>query len=71
MRRNVLFAKTEHGASISGRLFTIIQTARANGLVVHKYIEYVLEKINKVPVEELLPWSGKLPQELSIKRYIK
>lgn len=71
MRRNVLFAKTEHGASISGRLFTIIQTARANGLVVDKYIEYVLEKINKVPVEELLPWSGKLPQELSIKRYIK
>ena len=71
MRRNVLFAKTEQGASISGRIFTIVQTARANGLVVDKYIEYVLENINKVPVEDLLPWSNKLPKELSVKQYIK
>jgi len=71
MRRNVLFAKTENGASISGRIFTLVQTAKANALVVEKYIEYALENINKVPVENLLPWSEKLPQELSIKQYIK
>lgn len=71
MRRNVLFAKSENGASISGRIFTIVQTAKANALVVDKYLEYVLENINKVPVEDLLPWSEKLPKELSIKQYIK
>ena len=71
MRRNVLFAKTEQGASISGRIFTIVQTARANGLVVDKYIEYVLENINKVPIDDLLPWSNILPKELSVKQYIK
>lgn len=71
MRRNVLFAKTEKGASISGRLFTIVQTAKANGLIVDKYIEYVLEKITKAPIEDLLPWSEKLPKELSIKQFIK
>ena len=71
MRRNVLFAKTEKGASISGRLFTIIQTAKANMLVVDKYIEYVLENINKIPIDDLLPWAENLPQELSIKTYIK
>lgn len=71
MRRNVLFAKTEKGASISGRIFTIVQTAKANALVVDKYLEYVLENINKVPIEDLLPWSEKLPKELSIKQYIK
>lgn len=71
MRRNVLFAKTENGASISGRIFTIVQTAKANALVVDKYLEYALENINKVPVEDLLPWSEKLPKELSIKQYIK
>jgi len=71
MRRNVLFAKTENGASISGRIFTIVQTAKANALVVDKYLEYALENINKVPVENLLPWSEKLPKELSIKQYIK
>ena len=39
MRRNVLFAKTEKGASIAGRIFTIVQTAKANALVVDKYLE--------------------------------
>ena len=71
MRRNVLFAKTENGASISGRIFTIVQTAKANGLIVDKYIEYVLENITKAPIENLLPWSEKLPKELSIKQFIK
>ena len=71
MRRNVLFAKSEKGASISGRLFTIIQTAKANALVVDKYLEYVIEHMNKVPTEDLLPWSEKLPKELSIKQYLR
>lgn len=71
MRRNVLFAKTEKGASISGRIFTVVQTAKANALIVDKYLEYVLENINKVPIEDLLPWSENLPKELSIKQYIK
>ena len=71
MRRNVLFAKSEKGASVSGRIFTIVQTAKANALVVDKYLEYTLENINKVPIEGLLPWSEKLPKELSIKQYIK
>ena len=71
MRRNVLSAKTEKGASISGRIFTIVQTAKANALVVDKYLEYVLGNINKVPIQDLLPWSEKLPKELSIKQYIK
>ena len=71
MRRDVLFAKTENGASISGKIFTIVQTAKANALVVDKYLEYALENINKVPVEDLLPWSEKLPKKLSIKQFIK
>lgn len=70
MRRNVLFAKSENGASISGRLFTIIQTAKANALVVDKYLEYVIDNISKIPIDDLLPWSEKLPSYLSIKQYI-
>lgn len=70
MRRNVLFTKTKKGASIAGRIFTIVQTAKAITLVVDKYLEYALENINKIPVEDLLPWSEKLPKELSINQYI-
>lgn len=47
MRRNVLFVKSEKGASISGRMLTIVQTAKVNALVVDKYLEYALENINK------------------------
>ena len=66
MRRNVLFCKTERGAEISGRLFTIIQTTRANGLVVEDYLTYVMENIANSPIEELLPWSDSLPANLKI-----
>ena len=41
-----MFIKSENGASISGRLFTIVQTAKANGLIVDEYIEYVLDNTN-------------------------
>lgn len=71
MRRNVLFAKSENGALLSSRIFTIVQTANANSLIVNKYLEYVLENINKVPIDDLLPWSDKLPKSLSIKQYLK
>ena len=71
MRRNVLFAKSEEGASISSRIFSIIQTANANSLIVDKYLEYVLENINKLHIDDLLPWSEKLPKSLSIKQYLK
>ena len=69
--RNVLFAKSEEGASISSRIFSIIQTATANSLIVDKYLEYVLENINKLPIDDILPWSEKLPKSLSIKQYLK
>lgn len=64
LRSNMLFAKNESGAEISARLFTIIQTARANGLIVEDYLTYVMESIGKVDVEELLPWSKKIPDNL-------
>ena len=66
-RKNFLFAKTENGAQASGVLFSIIQTTKANGLSVEKYLEYVFKNIKKIKIDELLPWSEKIPQELRIK----
>ena len=66
----MLFDKSEKGASIFRRIFTIVQTAKANAFVVDKYLEYALKNINKVPIEDLLPWPEKLPKKLSIKQYI-
>ncbi len=64
LRSNMLFVKNEAGAEISARLFTIIQTAKANGLKVEEYLTYIMENIGKVETKELLPWSKTLPKEL-------
>ena len=50
-RKNFLFPKTENGAQASGVLFSIIQTAKANGLCIERYLEYVLNNINKTKIE--------------------
>lgn len=66
-RKNFLFSKAENGAQASGLLFSIIQTTKANGLIIDKYLEYIIDSINKVNIDELLPWSETLPKDLKIK----
>lgn len=61
-----MFCKTSDGAKVIGKLFSIVQTAKANGLMVEQYLKYVIERIEKFPIEDLL-WSDKLPDELKIK----
>ena len=63
----MLFAKNETGAEISARLFTIVQTARANGIRVEEYLAYLLENVGEIDVNDLLPWSEKIPESLKIK----
>ena len=65
-RKNFLFSKTTNGAQASGLLFSIIQTAKANGLCVDRYLEYVFDNINKKNIDEFLPWSKALPQSVKI-----
>ena len=65
-RKNFLFSKTENGAQASGLLFSIIQTAKANGLCIERYLEYILNNINKIKIDDILPWSEKLPKELKL-----
>ena len=65
--RNFLFSKFEKGAESSTILFSLLQTARANGLVPELYLEYVIDNINKVDhLEDLLPWSDKIPSNIKI-----
>ncbi len=67
-RKNFLFCKTADGVSTTGKLFSIVQTARANGLKSEQYLTYVISNINKKDINDLLPWSNKLPKELLINR---
>lgn len=52
------------GASITTKLFSIIQTAIINNINVEKYLNYVFENISKEPIENLLPYSKNIKDKL-------
>lgn len=67
-RGNFMFCKTSEGAKVTGKLFSIVQTARANGLKVEQYLKYVIENINQKPLESLLPWSDEISEDIKISK---
>lgn len=63
-RKNFLFANTSNGAESSVIIFSILQTAIANGLNAKLYLETLINRIKpdstEVELEMLLPWKIKL-----------
>jgi len=64
-RKNWLFADTPKGASASAVVYSLVETAKANGLNVNKYLEYVLQfmsatdwRNNPEFLEEIMPWDA-------------
>ena len=58
-RKNFLFANTPGGAQTSAVLFSLIETAKENGLDPYKYLTWALEEASRRPAAELLPWKMK------------
>lgn len=54
------------GARYTTKIFSIIRTAIINHLDPEKYLTYVLENINKLNLDDLLPYSKNIPQNLKI-----
>ena len=69
-RKNWMFSDTVNGAKASCIIYSIVETAKLNGLISYEYMKYVLEQCrgkNTLKPEEaknLLPWSKTLPDEL-------
>ena len=58
-RRNYLFAGSDNGGQRAAILYSLIGTARLNGLDPEAYLRHVLSRIADHPInriEELLPW---------------
>lgn len=62
-RKNFLFANTSRGAKASAVMFSLIETAKENGLDPYRYLTHVFEKAPNSDVrnsidalQELLPW---------------
>jgi transposase len=58
-RKNWLFSNTARGANASAVLYSFVETAKANGLMVDSYLQTCLNELAKKPdnLEYLLPWN--------------
>ncbi len=57
-RRNWLFSGTPEGAHASALVFSLIETAKANGLEPYRYLRFLFEKLPTTPatdIRQLLP----------------
>lgn len=77
-RKNWVTINTVRGAEASATIYSITETARANGLNVYYYIEHLLTElpnlidkngnIEQSELETLMPWSKELPIDCYSKR---
>ena len=58
-RKNWMFSQTSNGANASAALYSIIETAKANGLTPFDYIMECLDELCKETpeIDKLLPWN--------------
>lgn len=62
-RKNFLFCNTPSGARSTAIAFSIVETAKANGLDPFKYLEYIFEKLSQdddYDLEQLMPWTDEV-----------
>lgn len=69
-RKNWLFANTPKGATASAAVYSIVETAKANGLNVYTYLKYLLMYMPNTDwknypelLDDLIPWSEDVQSE--------
>ncbi len=73
-RKNWIFSNTPRGAKASATIYSIVETAKENGLNPFAYLKHLFEKLPNLDiqepgtVDELLPWSDALPSECRVNK---
>lgn len=71
-RKNFLFCKTPNGARASAMIYSVVETAKANGLSPYHYLMYLFEKLPNIDIDNLelvdglLPWSESIPNSCRV-----
>ena len=73
-RKNWLFAGSPNGATASATVYSLVETAKANGLNPYKYLSLLLSALPRKAFQEndklinnLLPWNPKVQEVCKIK----
>ena len=72
-RKNFLFSTSVQGVVASQVLYSIVETAKANGLHPYEYLKYVIEELSQnkqtpEKIQEVLPWSEKIPAYVRVQK---
>ena len=61
LRKNALFSYSRFGARVSAIMFSLIETAKANGAEPYMYIKFLYENMSNghYAIDEMLPWSAR------------
>jgi transposase len=68
-RKNWLFSNTPRGAAASAAIFSIIETAKENHLRIYEYLKYLFEQLPNIKtsqIDDIAPWSDKLPDHVKV-----
>jgi transposase len=69
-RKNWLFSATAKGAKASSVIYSVIETAKENGLKPFEYLKHLFKtmpNMEEEKYESLLPWSETLPDQCRVK----
>jgi len=70
-RKNFLFCITPRGAQASATTYSIVESAKENGLKPFEYLEYLFTELPNASVDDLdsfLPWSPTIPDHCRTKK---
>ncbi|KMQ19167.1 hypothetical protein TU70_09310 [Bacillus mycoides] len=67
-----MFSNTPRGARGSAIMYSVVETAKENGLSPYHYLRYLFETLpnidlnNKEELDKILPWSADLPSSCRV-----
>lgn len=74
-RKNWLFSNTRRGAKASATIYSVMETAKENGLHPFNYLKYLFEQLPQISrpleadaLESFMPWSQVLPADCRLNK---
>ncbi|MDP4178620.1 MAG: IS66 family transposase [Bacillota bacterium] len=77
LQKKWLMCNAPKGAKYSTIIYSIIETATANGLIIEKYLSYLMDKLSNLEIKDndtlqkYMPWSDEIPESIRFRNMRK